>query len=162
MFAKGGQALATHVITHNSDQAARWAERFADHLKQGDCLLLSGPVGAGKTHFARSVIQSLLVDFEDVPSPTFTLVQTYPTRIGEIWHADLYRLGHVDELTELGLEDAFDTAVTLIEWPDRLGGLHPTRYLDMVFGFVDDTDTRILKINPVGSGWDWLEDLRDV
>ena len=151
--------MAIQIITENPEQAARWAERFAAHLKPGDCLLLSGPVGAGKTHFARSVIQELLVDFEDVPSPTFTLVQTYPTRLGEVWHADLYRLGHVDELYELGLDEAFDEAITLIEWPDRLGDLRPSRYLDMDFGFVGDTDTRLLKVTSVGGGWDWLEGL---
>ena len=149
--------MATHIITQTPEEASRWAARFAGHLRPGDCLLLSGPVGAGKTHFARATIQELLLEEEDVPSPTFTLVQTYPTRIGEVWHADLYRLGHVDELYELGLEEAFDKAVTLVEWPDRLGELRPARYLDMNFGFVGDTDTRQLTVTPVGDGWDWLE-----
>ena len=108
--------------------AAEFAASFSLHLKSGDCILLSGEVGAGKTHFARSVIQAMMMrdgEIEDVPSPTFTLVQVYETSIGDVWHTDLYRLTHVDELTELGLEDAFDTAITLVEWPDRLGEIRP-------------------------------------
>lgn len=90
-------------------------------LRSGDVLLLTGDVGAGKTHLARALITSLLVQPEDVPSPTFTLVQTYDTATGELWHADLYRLSDVSEVEELGLTDAFETAICLIEWPDRLG-----------------------------------------
>lgn len=101
----------------DTDRLAVW---FAQHLRAGDCLLLSGPIGAGKTHFARRLIRSRLGHYEDVPSPTFTLVQTYQADV-EIWHADLYRLSHPDEAMELGLDAAFDTAICLVEWPDRLG-----------------------------------------
>ncbi len=75
---------------------------------------------------------------EDVPSPTFTLVQTYETSIGEIWHADLYRLSNFSEIEELGLNQAFSDAICLVEWPDRLGGHSPkdalTVSLDAPFG----------------------------
>lgn len=97
---------------------------LAQHLSAGDCLLLSGQIGAGKSHLARALIRARLGRMEDVPSPTFTLVQTYQADV-EIWHADLYRLSHPDELRELGLEDAFATAICLVEWPDRLGSLTP-------------------------------------
>ena len=97
---------------------------FASRLRAGDCLLLEGPIGAGKSLFARSLIQSRLGRAEDVPSPTFTLVQTYEADL-EIWHADLYRLSHPEEVFELGLEGAFDTGICLIEWPDRLGRFAP-------------------------------------
>lgn len=143
-------------------RATEIATRVAGHLSAGDCLLLSGPVGAGKTHFARSIIQAMLGRLEDVPSPTFTLVQTYDTSSGEVWHADLYRLSHIDELAELGLEDAFDTTITLVEWPDRLGVFRPARCLELDFSISDlDTDLRILKVTVNGS-WNWLKVFSDV
>ncbi len=107
---------------HLSDEQSttRLAQRLAPLLVVGDTVLLDGPIGAGKTHFCRSLIQTRLGQAEDVPSPTFTLVQTYQADVA-IWHADLYRLTHPDEAQELGLEDAYVTAICLVEWPDRLG-----------------------------------------
>jgi tRNA threonylcarbamoyladenosine biosynthesis protein TsaE len=95
--------------------------------------LLEGDIGAGKTFFARSVIQYLLGRAEDVPSPTFTIVQNYSTKVGEIWHCDLYRLTSPDEAIELGLDEAFEKAICLIEWPDRLGDLTPKAALQLKF-----------------------------
>lgn len=139
------------------------AVKFSEQLKAGDCLLLSGPVGAGKTHFARSVIQALMAKdgaIEDVPSPTFTLVQVYETSSGEVWHTDLYRLSHIDELEELGLEDAFSEAITLVEWPDRMGSMKPVRHLELAFSTPDvDSDARVLRVETAGPNWDWLSEL---
>jgi tRNA threonylcarbamoyladenosine biosynthesis protein TsaE len=104
---------------------ASLAARVAPLLKIGDCILLDGSIGAGKTCFARALIRARLNRQEDVPSPTFTLVQTYEDHLGDIWHCDLYRLTHPDEAVELGLLDAFETAICLIEWPDRLGTDQP-------------------------------------
>lgn len=119
-----------HSITlHSAEETAQLAVRLGLLLRPGDCLLLDGPIGAGKTHLARHLIQSLLTTPEDVPSPTFTLVQTYDTRIAELWHADLYRLTSLNEIEELGLTDAFDAAICLVEWPEILGTLAPINAL---------------------------------
>ena len=106
---------------------------IAPVLIGGDCILLTGDIGAGKTAFARAVIQTRLGHQEDVPSPTFTIVQTYETKTVDIWHCDLYRLTSPDEAFELGLDDAFETAVCLIEWPDRLGDTAPKNAVHMMF-----------------------------
>lgn len=116
-------AVAPETVLFLSDDAvtAALGERLALLLQLGDTVLLEGPIGAGKSHLARALIRARLGRMEDVPSPTFTLVQTYEAEDTEIWHADLYRLSHPDEVLELGLEQAFGSAICLIEWPDRLG-----------------------------------------
>lgn len=118
--------MSTHSLPLPSDDATdALGQLLAAHLVPGDTVLLDGPIGAGKSHLSRAFIRARLGRMEDVPSPTFTLVQTYEDAKGDIWHADLYRLSHPDDVLELGLEDAFDTAICLIEWPDRLGPLAP-------------------------------------
>lgn len=137
-------------------------DRLKPGFKAGDVVLLSGPVGAGKSHFARSLIQSLLADhgqFEDIPSPTFTLVQTYLAGSLEVWHSDLYRLSLLDEVLELGLLDAFNTALCLVEWPDRLGNEAPDNALDLEFVLADDSDLRHLKITAKSPKWNWVKDI---
>lgn len=118
----------------------RW---LASRLGVGDCVLLEGPIGAGKSHLARAFIRTRLGRMEDIPSPTFTLVQTYQADI-EIWHADLYRLSHPDEVAELGLEDAFSQAICLIEWPDRLGRLTPAHAIRIALS--SDGEGRIVTL----------------
>lgn len=138
--------MASHALDltlHDADQTARLAVTLGRALTAGDVVLLTGDVGAGKTHFARALIQSLLAVPEDVPSPTFTLVQTYDTPAATIWHADLYRLTSVYEIEELGLTDAFSDAICLVEWPDRLGDLRPEDALDLTMTVTGD-DTRRL------------------
>lgn len=91
-------------------------------LRAGDVVLLYGDLGAGKTTFSRGLIQSLLLEHEEVVSPTFTLVQTYPVAAGMLYHYDLYRLdkGDASTLTELGWEESLNDGITLVEWPERL------------------------------------------
>lgn len=135
-------------------KTADFAVRLGDELHPGDTLLLVGSIGAGKTHFARSLIQSRLTTPEDVPSPTFTLVQTYETDQGEIWHADLYRLSGPHDVMELGLLDAFETAICLIEWPDRLGDLAPDHALTLRLTEGDAEEARILEMTWADPSWD--------
>lgn len=101
--------------------SARFGAALGRCLRPGDTVLLQGPLGAGKSHIARAAIRALVGADTDVPSPTFTLVQVYDGPLCEIWHADLYRLTGPDEVVELGLHDAMEQAIALVEWPERLG-----------------------------------------
>jgi tRNA threonylcarbamoyladenosine biosynthesis protein TsaE len=100
------------------------AARVARVAAPGDVIALSGPLGAGKTVFARAFIRARGGTGE-VPSPTFTLVQCYELPGAPIWHFDCYRLRRADEAWELGIEDAFRDGISLIEWPDRIESLLP-------------------------------------
>lgn len=137
------------ITLPSPDATCALAAALAPRLRPGDVLLLQGGIGAGKTHFARCLIQTLQEVPEDVPSPTFTLVQVYDTPAGEVWHADLYRLSDPDQCVELGLLDAFETAICLIEWPDRLADLVPPGALHLDFSVTGD-DSRTLTLR--GSG----------
>jgi tRNA threonylcarbamoyladenosine biosynthesis protein TsaE len=135
------------------DATCELAQTLAPTLGEGDVLLLSGPVGAGKTHFARCLIRALTSPGEEVPSPTYTLVQTYPGPATEIWHADLYRLGDPAEIIELGLTEAFDAAIALVEWPDRLGDLAPEAALHLDFANATAPETRHLTLRWSDPRW---------
>lgn len=94
--------------------------RLANALEPGDRLLLTGPLGAGKSHLVRAIIRSRLGQPDaDVPSPSYTIVNVYELPQASLWHADLYRLSSVDELDELGLADAPADAILLVEWGER-------------------------------------------
>ncbi|HEY5210140.1 MAG TPA: tRNA (adenosine(37)-N6)-threonylcarbamoyltransferase complex ATPase subunit type 1 TsaE [Stellaceae bacterium] len=116
------------------DEAAtgRLAARIAAGARARDTIALSGPLGSGKTSFARAFIRALGRGDEEVPSPTFTLVETYalPGR-PPIWHFDLYRLEAPEEVYELGIEDAWAEGVSLIEWPERIAVLLPEQRLSL-------------------------------
>ena len=103
------------------------ASRFAKLLKIGDIIALEGNLGVGKTAFTRFLIQSLTKNNEEVPSPTFTLLQTYDAPDFPIYHFDLYRLEKPQDVYELGIEDAFAEGVSLIEWPNKMGHLLPLK-----------------------------------
>ena len=144
------------VVLRSPDETSVFARALAHRLKPGDTIALGGAIGAGKTHFARALIQARLAiagRMEDVPSPTFTLVQTYDDGITEIWHADLYRLSSPDELLELGLDEAFADGIVLIEWPDRAAGLIPDDALHLTFEPTGSGDARTLVIRSHDARW---------
>ncbi len=112
--------LMQHWVEHEADTQA-FAARLAPVLCNGDWLLLRGALGAGKTSFARALLRAL-GHVGDVPSPTFTLVQSYemPPLAFPVWHVDLYRLENAADVLQLGLDDAGDDVLVMIEWPERL------------------------------------------
>jgi tRNA threonylcarbamoyladenosine biosynthesis protein TsaE len=154
-------ALYQHHMDLPSEAATvSIARRLAAVARSGDVIALSGDLGAGKTSFARGFIGALTGQAEEAPSPTFTLVQTYDSDRGTIWHFDLYRLNRAGDALELGLEDALAEGITLIEWPERIAGLLPRERLDVSLSFFDDDDSaRHLQL--VGHG-EWAARLHTV
>jgi len=132
----------------------RLGAALAGALGPGDTVLLSGPLGAGKSALARAVIRAWTGEPErEVPSPSYTLVNLHDGPRGEVWHGDLYRLSGTEEIEELGLADAFARALVLIEWPDRLGAAGPDRALSIELAPAGET-RRHVRILPEGAGWD--------
>jgi len=132
------------MVFLSEDETVRFAALFAEKLRCGDVVLLRGDLGAGKSVFARSLIRTLAgkPDLE-VPSPTFPLVQTYDTPKGDVWHFDLYRLKHPDEVFELGWEDALAGGIVLVEWPERLGPYVPKTAQEINFTIQADGSRKV-------------------
>ena len=149
---------APHTLWLPDDAAtAKLGALVAPNLKPSDVVYLHGDLGMGKSSLARGLIRALTKPDQDVPSPTFTLVQAYDTPGFEILHLDLYRLKSADEVHELGLDEALPHAVLVIEWPDRLGHLGFDDRLDIVLeqpnktNFPDGTPSgRIARLTPAG------------
>ena len=151
-----GNRSVSYVLA-DDDATARAGAALGLSLSPGDAVMLEGDLGAGKSALARAAIAALLAldgRAEDIPSPTFTLVQTYDTARGEVWHVDLYRLTSPDEAFELGLDGAFQEAITLVEWPERLGAALPDRRLIARLDVMEKDGGRRLTLTPVGAGWD--------
>ncbi|MEM6971511.1 MAG: tRNA (adenosine(37)-N6)-threonylcarbamoyltransferase complex ATPase subunit type 1 TsaE [Pseudomonadota bacterium] len=151
-----GTALASHALSLVDEAAtAALGAALGPALVAGDVVCLYGGLGAGKSALARAAIRARLRDpTAEVPSPTYTLINVYEPRTDApdaIWHADLYRLGDVEELAELGLDEAFGHAVCLIEWAGRLARGCPARRLDIALSIAGSG--RRAEITAHGSGW---------
>ncbi len=150
---------------------ARLARGIAALAHKGDVIALFGELGSGKTAFARAFINALprpeetsepAPPFgapEEVPSPTFTLLQAYERAPATVWHFDLYRLERPDEVYELGFEEALVEGIVLIEWPQRLGSLLPAERLEEHFGFAERDEARRVALTGTGA---WARRLRDL
>ena len=138
----------------NEAATAALAARLARLARTGDVIALSGPLGSGKTAFARAFIHARSApsaDPEEVPSPTFTLLQTYDVGDATLYHFDLFRLTHPDEAEELGIEEAFVGGISLIEWPERLADRLPPDRLDVTLENRDQADARTVRLTGHGA-----------
>jgi N-acetylmuramate 1-kinase len=145
---------ASFTVTLPNEQAtARFAADVACALEPGDLITLSGDLGAGKTAFARALIRYLAGDDAiEVPSPTFTFLQSYELPRLTVWHADLYRLSAAAELAELGFDDLPDNAVVLMEWADRVATLLPPSRLDIMFMLAPRLGPEVREVRYTGYG----------
>ena len=144
----------------DADATTRLGAALAPLLAPGDAVLLKGPLGMGKSTLARGLIRALTRPDEDVPSPTFTLVQFYESD-PPIAHFDLYRLTRPEEAVEIGLDDALDRGAVLIEWPERLGD-DPAAWLDaapLTVQLAEQGEGRRATVSGAGG---WNERLRDL
>lgn len=130
---------------------ARLGAAVAAALRPGEAVCLTGPLGAGKSTLARALVRALTTPDEDVPSPTFTLVQFYDGEGLAVAHFDLYRLSSPDEAYEIGLDEALEDGAAVIEWPERLEGALPPDRLDIVFETADEADARRVTLTPHGA-----------
>jgi len=147
------RARSLHLDLPDVHATAALAGEIAAVARPGDVIALAGDLGSGKTCFARAFINALPggPGAEEVPSPTFTLVQCYDRVPAEVWHFDLYRLDRPEEAFELGIEEAFAEGITLIEWPERLGRILPAERLEIAFSFATDPGARRAVLTGTGA-----------
>lgn len=149
-------ALRETIDLPDAAATDRAGAALAGRLAPGDAVLLEGALGAGKSALARAAIAALLAEdgrVEDIPSPTFTLVQVYETARGPVWHADLYRLSAPEEAVELGLDEALETAICFVEWADKLGPLRPSGALTATLEMTDPGEGRRLALASEDARW---------
>ena len=139
-----------HFDLHNLAATTTLAQNLAPMLRAGDVIALHGGLGAGKTTFSRALISALLGQETEVPSPTYTLVQTYDGPNFPIFHFDLYRLNSPDEVFELGWDET-QAGLAVIEWPDQAGSHLPTWRLDLSIEIIGNK--RTVRLEPRGEDW---------
>ena len=139
------------MILADEAATARLGAAIAAQLRAGEAVCLSGPLGAGKSTLARALVRTLTTADEEVPSPTFTLVQFYEGPRLQVAHFDLYRLSNPDEAYEIGLDEALDEGAAVIEWPERLAGRLPPDRLDIEIALGDDAGGRRATLTPHGA-----------
>lgn len=141
-----------HLSCNLPDEAAtlQMGSLLARHLRAGDCVLLQGDLGAGKTTFVRGLLSTYAATQGhagfDVPSPTFTLVQIYPFDPVTFYHYDLYRLPDEDneiDLVEIGFDESLTHGIALVEWPERLGHATPSEALFLDFTITESGDRTV-------------------
>lgn len=155
--------MSKTVAVSDQNGTEALAATLASTAKAGDVILMHGTLGMGKSAFCRAFVRAVANNpHEEVPSPTFTLVQIYELDPLPVWHFDLYRLSDPEEVHELDIEDAFADAISLIEWPDRLEYLTPENRLDIHIELGPNPDARVFVLEPHGADWQTrIENLAD-
>jgi tRNA threonylcarbamoyladenosine biosynthesis protein TsaE len=149
---RGTEVAVPFTFAANDTEAtAALAQKLAGICETGDCIMLRGDLGTGKTTFARAFIQSLTGTPEEIVSPTFTLVQTYAGAEKTVWHFDLYRLKSSQELAEIGMEQALQEGISLIEWPELARHLLPHDALDIHITYGSESSHRLFTLQ--GNAW---------
>jgi tRNA threonylcarbamoyladenosine biosynthesis protein TsaE len=140
------QARSCHRLELADEAAtAALAAALARRARPGDVIALAGPLGSGKTAFARAFIRALAPG-EEVPSPTFTLVQTYETNLGSIWHFDAYRLADPEDTVELGIDEALSDGIVLVEWPEKIAGMLPEQRIEVALSAGPTATSRVAEL----------------
>jgi len=135
------------------DELKLLAKNISDQIKKSDVILLKGQLGSGKTTFAKFLVSALSGKEEIVQSPTFNLVLTYGLKNYTVWHFDLYRLSNIEEVWDLGIDEAISNGVSVIEWPEIIQEFFKENYLEIIFSHVDLNDSRMISIKCFG---DWV------
>lgn len=145
-------SLPSRFVASTPDDLQRFAGQLAEHLRPGDLVLLSGPLGAGKTTFAQGIGAALGVS-ERLTSPTFVIAREHRGRVPVV-HVDAYRLGGLDELEDLDLESELDDAVTLVEWGKGMAEALADAYLLVeIDREAEAGEIRVVDLSAVGARW---------
>lgn len=149
--------MSREIFLNSLQDTASLARKIGIALQPGQSISLKGDLGTGKTEFVRALIRSLMGEAETVPSPTFTLVQTYETPKGTLWHCDFYRLESPEEAVELGLEEALANDMVVMEWPEKLGPRFFRGNLTLSFFLESNGQNRRVMLQGNGPWVDFLE-----
>lgn len=139
--------MITEIILNSEQDSKDFAKKIASQITKGTIITFTGDLGSGKTFLCREIIRTLCNQDLQVISPTFNLLQIYQAPKFDIYHFDLYRLKQLNEIYELGIEEAFsENAVCLIEWPDIINGILPNKNIISIELSILSTTTRLVKL----------------
>jgi len=135
------------VLSHSVEETERLGAALAAQLKTGDVVALTGEIGAGKTTFVRGLAQGLGIPASSVASPSFVLIRQYTAGRMPLYHADLFRLDHLPQAANIGLEECYEAGgVTLIEWANKVPGVLPAEFLELRFEVLDPESRRLTAV----------------
>ncbi|MDC0074659.1 tRNA (adenosine(37)-N6)-threonylcarbamoyltransferase complex ATPase subunit type 1 TsaE [Alphaproteobacteria bacterium] len=148
-----------HERIYNIDELKLLAKNISVQIKKNDVILLKGQLGSGKTTFVKFLISALSRKEVVVQSPTFNLVLTYNFNDFTLWHFDLYRLTNLEDVWDLGIDEAISNGVSVIEWPEIIQEVFQENYLEILFSHIDLNESRMISIKPYG---DWTDRIRKI